>query len=160
IKLEKLAGKPIDLLPHVDLAADLINGQWKLQNGVIVTDGTAFGRLQLPYIPSEEYDFNVDLTVLLPRRNIALICSKSGRQFIWKMGAAGNKVNCFETIGGNANNTAANPTAKTYDKVFAVNQRCKVTVQVRNTFVAAYVDGVLVSRHATLNCNDMSLFPS
>ncbi|HLX64259.1 MAG TPA: sigma-70 family RNA polymerase sigma factor [Planctomycetota bacterium] len=145
----------VNVLAFADAAADSINGSWKLEGGQLTSNNvTAFSRFEFPYVPPDEYDFKLDFTVLQPRNDVAIICAKNGRQFVWKMASHGNKVNAFEAIG---NTGDANNTLREKAKVFEKNGRYEVVVQVRDRSVAAYINGNLESWHPT-DYNDMGFF--
>lgn len=127
----------IDLLTAIDPDADSVHGDWRVEGGVLYSDGrTAFGRVELPYVPGEEYDFKTAFTVLAPCSDVALIFTKNGQRIVWKMGAWGNHANMFES---------RRSTRMDVDHVFSRGQRVEVVVQVRLRSVAAYVDGNLAS---------------
>jgi hypothetical protein len=46
----------IDLLKLIDLKKDSVAGTWTFEEGTLVTTGKPFERIQIPYIPPEEYD--------------------------------------------------------------------------------------------------------
>ena len=145
----------VDVMAFADAAADSINGAWQLEGGQLTSDNrTAFSRFEFPYVPPDEYDFKLDFTVLQPRNDVAMVCAKNGRQFVWKMASHGNKVNAFESVGANGD---ANVTQRVNAKVFEKNARYQVVVQVRDRSIAAYINGELQSWHAT-DYNDMGFF--
>jgi hypothetical protein len=82
-EVEPTAGvsKPVDLLRLIDPKADAILGQWKLEDGVLSSNATAAGRVQIMYQPPEEYD----VTMVFSRRsgidNISMGLVTGGTQF-------------------------------------------------------------------------------
>lgn len=50
-----LTGEPIDLLKQIDVGRDAVRGDWKMENGVLVTPREQFSKLLLPRPPAEEY---------------------------------------------------------------------------------------------------------
>lgn len=50
-----LTGEPIDLLKQIDVTRDAVRGDWKMENGVLVTPREQFSKLLLPPPPAEEY---------------------------------------------------------------------------------------------------------
>ncbi|HLY08485.1 MAG TPA: WD40 repeat domain-containing protein, partial [Planctomycetota bacterium] len=50
----------IDLLSLIDLAQDSVHGRWVLEDGALVCSEKAFpARIQIPYVPPDEYDLTV-----------------------------------------------------------------------------------------------------
>src|ERR1043165_846372 len=145
--LQPANNQSVNMLALANAAADSINGVWSIAGGELVThERTAVARFEFPFIPPGEYDFKLDFTVLEARGDVAMILAKNGKQFVWKMGALGNHVNAFESIGtiGDQNHTR-----RTYPKVFEKDKRYQAVVQVRDRWVAAYFNGKLESWHAT-----------
>jgi len=50
---------PIDLLVLIDPAKDAVAGAWRFEAGVLVSDSAGYSRLQIPFLPPEEYDLTV-----------------------------------------------------------------------------------------------------
>lgn len=82
--------KVIDLLPQIDVERDAISGAWTrdgsdlvVKAGPITEAGTT--RLQLPYVPPEEYDFEIEFTSEAGINSIQQILSAQGRPFTWQM---------------------------------------------------------------------------
>jgi hypothetical protein len=63
--LESTSGGPINLLRMIDPKVDAVKGDWKLEEGVLLSSPAALGRLQIPYQPPEEYD----VTLVVSRRS-------------------------------------------------------------------------------------------
>lgn len=49
----------IDLLKLLDPDRDAVYGRWEMKDGALISPQIAFGRLQVPYSPPEEYDLEV-----------------------------------------------------------------------------------------------------
>lgn len=146
----------VSLMPRLDPDVDWVNGQWTLENGVLTGDRTCFSRLELPYIPAEEYDFHVAYTVLQPSGDIVQICAYKNSQFIWKMGAHGNRVAAFETSGpkGEMIETRVDAGIK-----FEENSSYDVVVRVRNDSVGVVVNGrTIASQPNTFKNTTVSQF--
>ncbi len=147
------APRTINLLPMIDLKTCVVNGEWKLDKGELLTDKTAYAKVQIPYQPPAEYDFKISFTVLEPYADVTQICSKNDRQFCWKMGVD-NKFCAFEQIGGVGHD---NDTQRVRPNLFRAGERHESVVRVRNDGVTSLLDGVEVSSFKT-NFNDVSLF--
>ena len=81
-------GRTINLLPLVDLKRDVIAGEWVRTADGIAKQGAATTskgavRLQLPYQPPEEYDFEVEFTAVAERQSVSQILSAQSRVFSW-----------------------------------------------------------------------------
>ncbi|HJT32271.1 MAG TPA: hypothetical protein VJ783_09535, partial [Pirellulales bacterium] len=50
-----LAGQPVDLLKQIDVTRDAVHGDWKMEDGVLVSPRERFSKLLLPPPPAEEY---------------------------------------------------------------------------------------------------------
>ena len=50
----------IDLLAMIDPARDAVKGTWTMENGRLVSDDGESSRLEIPYVPSEEYSFTME----------------------------------------------------------------------------------------------------
>lgn len=46
----------VDLLRLIDPARDAVAGKWEWKDGALLAPALQFGRLQVPYVPPEEYD--------------------------------------------------------------------------------------------------------
>lgn len=136
----------VSLMARIDPDADWVNGKWTIENGTLTGDRTCFSRIELPYIPAEEYDFHVNYTVLEAAGDIVQICPHKNAQFLWKMGAHGNRVAAFETLGpnGELNETRVDAGVK-----FAPNETYDVVVRVRNDSMGVAVNGRTVASQPT-----------
>jgi hypothetical protein len=55
-------GKAIDLLKLVDIMKDTIKGKWTFQGKAILIPSADYARLQIPYLPPEEYKLCIEAT--------------------------------------------------------------------------------------------------
>ncbi|MBL9145950.1 MAG: serine/threonine protein kinase [Verrucomicrobiaceae bacterium] len=148
------AGKSIDLLAIIDLKRDTIAGEWSRDGGDLLvkpgtTDTTGKGtpRIQLPYQPPEEYDFEIEFTPETHQDAVYQILSAYQHSFAWVLDAnlkAGRKAGFDridgQLISGRTNGTTMRP------KFLTNGQRHVSTVEVRKTGVRGLLDGeVLVS---------------
>lgn len=80
----------INLLPLVDPQKDAIDGDWKLTNdGLALERPKGIGVLKLPYVPPEEYDFEIEFTPQSGGRNVNQHLVAAGSSFAWKLNAYG-----------------------------------------------------------------------
>ena len=54
------ADKPVDLLKMIDLKRHVVQGRFAVRGGVLLSDASQQCMLQLPYIPPEEFDIELD----------------------------------------------------------------------------------------------------
>lgn len=83
-----IQGKTIDLLALVDLKRDVIAGEWfRKVDGIEKrgrgTTDNGVPRLQLPYQPPAEYDFEIEFTPLSEQQSIGQMISAESRTFSW-----------------------------------------------------------------------------
>lgn len=82
----------INLLPLVDPQKDAIEGDWKLANdGLVLARPKGIGVLKLPYVPPEEYDFEIEFNPQSDGKNVNQHLVAAGSSFAWKMNAYGQK---------------------------------------------------------------------
>jgi hypothetical protein len=146
----------VNLLALTAPESDAVSGEWRRDRLGLTSDNDATARLRIPYAPPEEYDFHIQFTRNDGDDQVSQILTHSGRNFIWGNGASHNAIHAFSMVNGR--NGASNktkvavlaeekPKGRMHDSV----------VQIRKNYVAAYVDGRLVSRHET-NFSDMSIY--
>ena len=81
-------GKVIDLLKLVDVKRDAILSEWSIapEGGVRSKPSKAAGRLEFPYAPPAEYDFEIDFTVEEGNSgHVNQIIAVPGHWFMWTM---------------------------------------------------------------------------
>jgi serine/threonine protein kinase len=85
-----LAGRTIDLLALVDLKRDVVAGQWRVTPEGLVAEASEMPemerakRLQLPYTPPEEYDFEIEVTPIAPNFRTTQHFWAAGRSITWE----------------------------------------------------------------------------
>ena len=96
----------VDLLALLDLKRDVLAGEWTRDvDGLTVKqskDHQNTPRIQLPYQPPEEYDFEIEFTPKSGNGTVEQILSSQSRSFVWLLNSvlsAGTKAG-FETIDG------------------------------------------------------------
>lgn len=142
----------IDLLALVDVKRDAINGSWRREGNEIVvksweiTSPGGTPRLQLPYQPPEEYDFEIEFTPEEGINSVQQVLSAQSRAFTWMMHVkieGGYKAG-FNIIDGVSLKSRKEGTAMR-ESFLANGRRSVSTVQVRRTGVSALLDGVPVA---------------
>lgn len=130
-------GDKIDLLNLIDPTSDALSGLWKISDGALVSDGTAGARIEIPFEPPAEYDFQVEFTRTVDAEAVVQIGTHGGRPFNWCAGAFGNTTCAF--LGGP---WIGRPGG---GKWLRAGQRHVMLVQVRDNSVRGYLDGKLLS---------------
>jgi hypothetical protein len=143
----------VNLMAVSDPARFTVRGKWEMKEGRLTSDATTDARLELPYQPPDEYDFQVKFTRLQGQNHVALILAKEERQFAWLLGHMENKIFGFEFVDGkwaNGNDTSK-PGALQNGRIHVAR------VEVRKKELTAYFDGAKVVQYKTTYDN-MSLF--
>lgn len=137
------AERVVNLLPMIDGKRDAIEGTWRSENGGLLGDG---GKLRIPYHPPQEYDFHLRLR-RVRGEYLQFMLSHGERNFSWLAGGWYNRVIGFHLVDGRA--ADSNSTRVTTDLVFEDGREYDVVLYVRGDYVAASVDGKLVSELKT-----------
>ncbi len=124
----------VELLPQVRPERDSVAGNWSLKDGELRLEPQACGRIALPYLPPEEYDFRADFTRVKNDTDIAMILSINGQNHLWLMDA-------WQKCGFGG--TYKNPDAVATPGI-ANGVRHSVVVEVRKSTLSAYLDGKLL----------------
>lgn len=140
-------GKVIDLLALVDVKRDAILGEWsRTVDGLAVprSPDTANGspRLQLPFTPPEEYDFEMEFTTGEGNGFIAQALSAERHPFTWTvdLGLQAGKKAGFGTLNGTP--LMDNADGSIMRERLLINGRRHVSrVEVRKGKVLGYLDG-------------------
>jgi Leucine-rich repeat (LRR) protein len=137
-KLDELEkGRWISLLAFVDPSKDTISGSWTWKDGKLVSDESAFARIEIPYRPPEEFDVRMEFVRQTGRAGVALALSRGGRAFDWVMGASSNAAAGFETISGAIvkENPTRSPGAVENGRAYTV------LVEVRKDGLKSFING-------------------
>lgn len=140
-------GRVVDLLPLVDVERGVVAGEWSREGADLVvkaakpdTNGTP--RLQLPYQPPEEYDFEIEFTPESGTNMVGQALSAYQHSFSWFLDGktkAGSKAG-FDAIDGIS--VASRTDGTTMRSNFLTNgQRHRSTVEVRRNSVRALLNG-------------------
>jgi serine/threonine protein kinase/formylglycine-generating enzyme required for sulfatase activity len=140
-------GKTIDLLALVDVKRDTIAGEWVRTADGMAKQGpgtTVNGapRLQLPYEPPEEYDFEVEFTAVGDNQSVGQILSAQSRVFSWIV--AGNKAEAptagFELFDNGPTSNPSDAVAP-MERNLKAGRRYVSRVEVRAGSVRGFLDG-------------------
>lgn len=147
-----VAGAPrtFDLIPVIDLQWDVVDGQgkWQMQGTQLkCIEGHFVPRVQIPYVPPQEYDFVVTFSQPALRNGISLIMPKpDGGMFYWAVGFNNGSGYGFDSDRGlNSQN------------LIQANMQSTTTVQVRKAGITALVNGKALLQNQdprTLNSDD------
>lgn len=144
----------LNLLAKVQIKRDAVRGHWDWQGSdlrlqrSLPPPGNGLTRLQLPYEPRGEYDFDVEFTPISGEQEVHQVITVSGRPFSWVVHepAEGGVRAGFESVDGEAVNHQSGGTA--LRKVMLVNgQRHHSKVEVRQDHVRGYLDGELLASY-------------
>ncbi|WP_166823386.1 hypothetical protein [Thalassoroseus pseudoceratinae] len=131
--------KEIDLLKLIDPTSCWQNGMWSLAEGRLLGPKQFGARLQLPYVPPEEYRLTVIVEPLDPPNGL-ILGQRSGKQrfvALFNYMANGKTLSALENIDGQ---NVGNATTRT-GSVFRKNQLSQVIVTVTRKGVLVNVDG-------------------
>jgi hypothetical protein len=152
------APKPtVDLLPYIDPQQDAVSGVWTMLEGALVVSNAPLQRIEIPYQPPQEYDFNVHFMISDTQASVAQMLVASARSFAWIMGDwENNALFGFDLVGGaqgNANPTTCRPPGGLTPQSEYVSQ-----VKVRNNGLKAFLNGALITQWET-DYRDMDIRP-
>jgi hypothetical protein len=139
----------LDLLEAVEPSLDALSGTWKREGEGIASEGVTRARLEFPYRPPAEYDLRLKLTPRSGTLDLALLLSRSGRPFGWRL----LDPNQAEALAGLDRVAGApmkaNPTAKPVPGGVKYGQKLTLVAQVREGEIRVYLDGRLQTRWKT-----------
>ncbi|HVR87435.1 MAG TPA: protein kinase, partial [Planctomycetota bacterium] len=130
----------INLLPMIDPRRNSIAGTWEVtQDGKLVSDRSAFARVEIPFQLPQEYD----LQMLFERRSgsggVIAILSKGGRQFRCELGGDANTRSVLEI---QASGKAVEiPVEKKSSLVIRNDIKTLALLQIRSDSVKAFLNG-------------------
>jgi hypothetical protein len=134
-----------NLMPLIDLNQDVLEGKgkWHMQEKLLVChEGHFAPRVQIRYVPPDEYDFTVGFTQHRLRNGVFLIMPKpGGGTFFWTVGFNNGASYGFSPLGSTKGGKLAS--------LIAANEAYVTTVQVRRGSVRAFLDGSLLLDHGT-----------
>jgi len=143
----------MDLLPLIDAKKDAVAGNWQIKNRELLSDGAGYARIEIPFTPPDEYDFQITFTRQSGKNDVNQILTHNGRSFMWMMNGMDNNSWALDTVGG----ARAGINATTV-KLPPIENGRKYTslIQVRKNYVAAYLDGKPVGAWST-NYQDLQI---
>lgn len=136
----------VNLLPLINPQEDKVDGQWQVVNGVLRSGGQGQERIEIPYEPPDEYDFEIEFTKHDGKGFPVQILSRGGKPFIWVLGTSGGNTYTFHYL-QNAGDFS-NKTTVQYRKL-EKNRRYRSIVKVRRDGAKAYLNGKLVGAWET-----------
>ncbi len=144
----------VNLLETINPQRDKRDGEWQMENKMLVGQFTDQARLEIPYTPPDEYDIRIVFRRRSGNDTVGLILAKGDRQFAWMMGSLKNTIFGFDSVRGAyvLENATTRRVARCFD-----NSLHSSVVQVRRDGVAAYLDGKPITQWKT-DYSDMSLF--
>ena len=142
-------GGTIDLLALVDVKRDAIEGDWTqsvagLTVKPISGHADKFGqaRLQLPYLPPAEYDFEMEFTTTGGVNQVCQILSSHLREFSWSLNGGsgdGTRVCGFEGFDGKPTSKMTETSAR-MDRELETGRRYRSRVEVRQDGLRGFLD--------------------
>ncbi len=143
---EPATGKTIDLLPLIDVKRDAIAGEWERTAGGLVKKGgstTTQGapRLQLPYQPPEEYDYEIEFTPTAGTQTVGQMISAQSRMFSWIIngGRTGEPMSGFEMFDARPTSSPSE-VSKRMDGDLVNGRRYRSRVEVRASSLRGFLD--------------------
>jgi hypothetical protein len=131
--------KAINLLRLVDVQKDTVAGVWTLANGALESDRFNRGRIEIPYIPPEEYDVRMTFIRRNGDADVGLIMSKHGKGIMVAFGGTENTLGGIDHDGNPYGNSTAFKCSIENGKPYTC------IVQVRNDGLKVHLDGNLVT---------------
>ncbi|HYE97396.1 MAG TPA: protein kinase, partial [Planctomycetota bacterium] len=127
----------VNLLAPVDPVHDAVWGTWALQNGRLESDRADHARLELPFVPPQEYDLRVTFSRLSGTDAVILVVVGLGRSFALEIGGRDNTQAAFTEL------KAADPAPAraTADLMLENDRPYTAVVEVRRDGVKARLDG-------------------
>jgi serine/threonine protein kinase len=126
--------KTTDLLPLLDVESGNVLGRWeKQETTLLASGGETANRLQIPYQPTGEYDFEIEFTVESGDGPVIQICPTSTRNLLWQVAWDGYG---FEGGGGLPGGKRA---------LLKKNVLYRGVVKVRHATISGSLDGVQIA---------------
>ncbi|MDB5358474.1 MAG: hypothetical protein JWN24_4927 [Phycisphaerales bacterium] len=90
----------VDLLARFDAGRDVVYGKWTFRDGEITSGDGVDTRVELPYVPGEEYDFRVVFTRVSGNSAFDQLCRLGDQSFEWEIGYDRNTAFGFQDLDG------------------------------------------------------------
>jgi hypothetical protein len=137
--------RPINLLALIDPDKHNLGGNWRKENGELISDHSTRAKVYIPYKPPAEYDFKIEFTRLgIDNCVTQMFTHKKSAALIlggWKGTASG-----FQQLGGKSANS--NSTTVLGIK-WQAGKRHTSIVKVRKDGIEAWLDGERICVYAT-----------
>jgi hypothetical protein len=147
---EQAAPRPsgvVNLLPLIDLARDVRNGNWHVENGsALVSDASGRARIAIRYQPPREYDFLIQFTQVSGNNCVTQIFSVDRHVANFVLGGWQRKHSGFQHINGKAGDK--NPST-VHGPALVNGQRHTCVIQVRKQMIQAVLDGQVITSYQT-----------
>jgi serine/threonine protein kinase len=149
--LEDAWKSAVNLFNLVDPQRHAVSGGWGLLDGRLVSDRTAYARVEIPFSVPEEYDLRVIFTRQGGCDAVSLLLTGLGRSFAVLLGSDDNQAAGFAEIAGDAGGGL-----RRGERVLDNDRAYTVVAQVRRTGVRVLLDGREIAERKT-DFADMSL---
>ncbi len=156
------AGPPIDLLKSLDPEKDVLEGKWALRGGKLLllekrASDAPLPRVQIPYLPPEEYDLRLTFRHA-GNGEVYLILSKGGSPFAFEMGGSGNTVFALRSVREPSGDSSTAVVKKA--RCLEGTRLYTAVVEVRRDGIKAYLDELLIAYASIREAGDLSLPPA
>jgi serine/threonine-protein kinase len=127
--------KVVDLMRLIDPTINTVHGNWRFENGDLVSNNGRPATLQIPYTPPEEYDLRVEFTPTTNDISVQFHLYKAPYSFSWAMGSGHD---CgFEFV----NNKHVWESPFKANQRLRANERHVAVVRVRTGRVQGWING-------------------
>jgi hypothetical protein len=125
----------------IDVKEDAVSGVWRMEGGALISPLERSARIQLPYLPPEEYDLLLNVEYLKGERSLLIGLTWGGSQCnIISDGWAGD-ITGLELLDGKS----ANMNETTFKgQLFPASKVCEVVCSIRKDHMTYTVDGTKV----------------
>jgi len=137
--------QPVNLLAMVEPQKHAVHGAWVRNplTGELLSDATEIARVEIPYQPPAEYDFEIQFTRVAGGDHVAQLAVQNGHQFAWVMGAYGNTMSGLEYFSGRG--IDGHPNTIMAKACLTDGKRSSSVLQVRKDGLTVYLDGKLLT---------------
>lgn len=142
-KKEQTWDEATDALKLIQIYKDSVLGSWRMENGELLCNRSEAATIEIPFIPPEEYDFQIEFSIDKEGGSVGQIMAANGHQLGWYVGAYLNSYAGLQMIDSHA--MPENPTGVKFDRCLQANHRHTSLVEIRKNAVKAYLDGKLIS---------------
>lgn len=130
---------PIDLLKLLDLKQDVVQGEWVFKEGKLLSGKGQGTRVQIPYLPPDEYDLTIVAARLEGTDSMNIGLARGTAQFCACIDGWTSTVHGLSLVDGKL--AADNETAKRTGGVLKAGRASTIICSVRREGVAVTVDG-------------------